>query len=264
MPNRTCSIDDCDSPVIARGWCNKHYCRWRVHGDPLGQVVRQTVCSIEGCEKPFLARGWCSMHYGRWKNHGDPLAIPDKSVPNRHEQQSDTVGVLVITRRNGSEVRCLYDLADHELVTQHQWFMGGGYVYRNTRGGRNNTRVVSLHRHLIGLGLGDPGVVDHISGDRLDCRRRNLRIADSGLNGENRAVINELGTSRYRGVCWDKSRNLWKAYTRVNGRMVNLGHFPTEDAAAESITLWRAENGINTGYPRRHPDTPSKSRRTSA
>jgi hypothetical protein len=32
---RICTIDDCTSPVLARGWCSKHYCRWQAHGDPL-------------------------------------------------------------------------------------------------------------------------------------------------------------------------------------------------------------------------------------
>lgn len=37
---RTCSIPDCQGPIGAgtgagRGWCAKHYSRWRVHGDPL-------------------------------------------------------------------------------------------------------------------------------------------------------------------------------------------------------------------------------------
>ena len=30
----TCSIDGCTGAVIARGWCFKHYLRWRKHGDP--------------------------------------------------------------------------------------------------------------------------------------------------------------------------------------------------------------------------------------
>lgn len=29
-------------------------------------------CSIDGCHSRVVARGWCSRHYQRWKNHGDP------------------------------------------------------------------------------------------------------------------------------------------------------------------------------------------------
>jgi hypothetical protein len=31
------------------------------------------TCTIEGCEEPHLSRGWCSKHYYRWKRSGDPL-----------------------------------------------------------------------------------------------------------------------------------------------------------------------------------------------
>lgn len=31
-------------------------------------------CSIDGCEKPRKARGWCDAHWYRWHKHGDPLA----------------------------------------------------------------------------------------------------------------------------------------------------------------------------------------------
>lgn len=41
--------------------------------------VAQRTCSIEGCERPHQARGWCPMHYARWKTHGDPMvAAPPK------------------------------------------------------------------------------------------------------------------------------------------------------------------------------------------
>ena len=31
------------------------------------------TCSIEGCEHPLMARTWCSLHYYRWKRTGTPL-----------------------------------------------------------------------------------------------------------------------------------------------------------------------------------------------
>jgi hypothetical protein len=33
--SNACKIDGCDMPVKARGWCDKHYSRWRSNGDPL-------------------------------------------------------------------------------------------------------------------------------------------------------------------------------------------------------------------------------------
>lgn len=30
-----CAIDDCETPASKRGFCNRHYLRWRRHGDPL-------------------------------------------------------------------------------------------------------------------------------------------------------------------------------------------------------------------------------------
>lgn len=31
-------------------------------------------CAAVGCEKPTSARGWCTKHYTRWRTHGDPDA----------------------------------------------------------------------------------------------------------------------------------------------------------------------------------------------
>lgn len=37
-------------------------------------IIGVTVCSIDGCEHTIANhRGWCDKHYCRWKRHGDPL-----------------------------------------------------------------------------------------------------------------------------------------------------------------------------------------------
>lgn len=71
MSERTCSIEDCDRPFQARGYCLRHY-----------QKYCRPPCSIEGCDKPVNARGWCNNHYSQWQKHGDPLAT---LRPNRSE-----------------------------------------------------------------------------------------------------------------------------------------------------------------------------------
>lgn len=75
---RKCSIEHCQKPKRARGWCKGHYDRWLRNGDgfdtgPLLDGSRG--CSIEGCGGKHAARGWCKPHYGVWRNHGDPLHV---------------------------------------------------------------------------------------------------------------------------------------------------------------------------------------------
>jgi hypothetical protein len=41
------------------------------------------TCSIQGCDKPHYAFGWCQMHYRRWKNHGDPAVVLSRSGRRR-------------------------------------------------------------------------------------------------------------------------------------------------------------------------------------
>lgn len=70
--DRICSISNCGKPVLAKGWCNGHWKRWRKYGDPLGAAVRQTICSVPDCGGAPYGHGYCSRHYQRWVRHGAP------------------------------------------------------------------------------------------------------------------------------------------------------------------------------------------------
>jgi hypothetical protein len=34
------------------------------------------TCSVEGCDRPYEARGFCRTHYNKFRRHGDPLWTP--------------------------------------------------------------------------------------------------------------------------------------------------------------------------------------------
>lgn len=99
---RVCKIEDCGHRLYARGWCNRHYLRWRNHGDPEGGgPLRQPapldgLCEVERCDKPAQSRGWCGKHYQRWYKYGDPLIVkqrnyktPEEAFAARTEWQGD-------------------------------------------------------------------------------------------------------------------------------------------------------------------------------
>lgn len=69
---RKCSIDGCEKPFLARGWCSAHWTRWQRTGDPLGSKREVRLCSADGCERVHYGLGFCQMHWRRLKDHGDP------------------------------------------------------------------------------------------------------------------------------------------------------------------------------------------------
>ncbi len=147
---------------------------------------------------------------------------------------------IPLRRRDGSvRAVALIDAVDAHLA-QHTWHLGDRYVERN-RPGPKRTPKIRLHRQVVGLEDGDRREADHISGDRLDCRRSNLRIATHAENMEN--VPKRAGlSSRYRGVSFHKASGRWHAYGRKDGQMVSLGRYDDEDEAGEIAAAFRALN----------------------
>ncbi len=66
---KVCSIDDCASPVQARGWCVKHYYRWLRHGDtatvlgapPAGRADRRVRVALNHVDPAKRAAAWASQ-----------------------------------------------------------------------------------------------------------------------------------------------------------------------------------------------------------
>jgi 5-methylcytosine-specific restriction endonuclease McrA len=73
---RPCTIDGCDKPILARGWCAAHWTRWNRHGDPLagGPFRSPTVseCTVDGCDLSTRARGLCAKHWRADMAASDP------------------------------------------------------------------------------------------------------------------------------------------------------------------------------------------------
>jgi hypothetical protein len=68
----SCAVDECASPILARGWCNAHYRRWKLYGDPTGSKPRKArgACSVDGCDRLSEAHALCKTHLSRWRRTG--------------------------------------------------------------------------------------------------------------------------------------------------------------------------------------------------
>ena len=76
-------------------------------------------------------------------------------------------------------------------------------------------------------------IVDHHNRNSLDNRKANLRFATASQNNCN-ARRGKNGSSKYRGVCFEKRKKRWRAVISCNGIRRHLGYFDNEDDAARA------------------------------
>lgn len=152
------------------------------------------------------------------------------------------VQASIVVRGPGGEQRfALIDRGDAAWTRVFKWYLSPkGYAVRfEKRGGQQ--RSIYMHREIMGLSPGDPRQVDHISRDRLDNRRVNLRLVSAAEQGQNVGAHRD-STSAYRGVSWDLRRSKWAAQATLAGRTTWLGLYDVEEAAAAAASAWRAKH----------------------
>lgn len=134
----------------------------------------------------------------------------------------------------------LVDDEDFILLTKRKWCAwynrsSSSYYAKTALIECGVKKVVSLHRYL--LEVNDPKLhVDHINGDTLDNRRINLRVCTAAQNTKNHTKPNKFNKSGYRGVCWSKDKQKWKAYiTAPVGKHKHLGYYDNIIEAAKAF-----------------------------
>lgn len=106
---------------------------------------------------------------------------------------------------------------------------GKVYAFRKIK-----KRTVYLHRVILGIVDYPEYEGDHVNGNGLDNRRKNLRITTRSMNSKNQTTKRK-GSSKFKGVAystWTSKR--WCARITVNQRFINLGRFKTEEEAARA------------------------------
>ncbi len=118
----------------------------------------------------------------------------------------------------------LVDEGDIGLVSGYKWYLHP----RGYAGHKNGKFQVLMHRLVMGITKGE---IDHINRNKLDNRRRNLRVVTASQNQAWKSIQSN-NTSGYRGVRW--SKNAWQAGIKVNGRGIYLGRYQVKEDAARA------------------------------
>ncbi len=126
----------------------------------------------------------------------------------------------------------LVDDEDFDELSKFRWSVCAGYACTHiSRKIDRRDRNVYMHRVILGASYGDK--CDHISGDKLDNRRCNLRLATQQQNVFNRGA-NRNNKSGLKGVSRCNPSGRWRAHITLNGKQIHLGVFDDKSEASKA------------------------------
>jgi len=100
---------------------------------------------------------------------------------------------------------------------------------------KENGKSIYMHREIMGLSFNSLKQVDHINHNGLDNKLLNLRKCTSKQNQYNQKSIK--GSSKYKGIYWNKGTKRWHAQVWFNYHNYYLGVFVSEVEAAKAYNI---------------------------
>jgi hypothetical protein len=122
----------------------------------------------------------------------------------------------------------IVDMDDLPRLLPHGWCKTGGYTHATING-----KQIHMQRFLLNPKKDEH--VDHINLNKLDNRRKNLRLCTRVQNYRNKPkqINNRSG---FKGVYWHKQRQKWAAGITTH-KQIHLGLFDTREDAATAYNF---------------------------
>lgn len=125
------------------------------------------------------------------------------------------------------------DDEDFERFSKYRWrALRTSNTFYAVRWGSEPNHHIMMHHEVLGESPGSGYEVDHRDGSGVNNQQLNLRWVTNKQNQMNRRSF--IGTSQYKGVCWNKASRKWQTQIRVNSRLKYLGRFDSEEDAARA------------------------------
>ena len=153
-----------------------------------------------------------------------------KRLPQKYIFLDDCIKIEINSPKCGF-FETLIDIEDYEKVSKYIWTItkGNSGFYCQAYLSREHKKVIKLHRFL----MGEPQnkTIDHINHNTLDNRKCNLRICETFENNRNK-IKRKDSFSIFKGVTYDKKKNLYRARISIHRKRIHLGRFKNETDAA--------------------------------
>ena len=153
---RKCAIEECDRASRVRGWCDMHYRRWKITGDPNKTIMAKrwtrSVCTVDDCDRYVAAQSYCDMHYRNWRRNGSPIAISRepamdyKAVHQRLRTKRGKAADHLCVECFGPAKEWAYDHTDPHPLTD--WVEGRSWVTYSADLDRYHPMCIKCHRNM--------------------------------------------------------------------------------------------------------------------
>ena len=115
----------------------------------------------------------------------------------------------------------IVDSEDFEWLNQWKWHAGKGGKYA-ARKIYPSERVIYMHRLL--MNTPENMETDHVNGNGLDNRKKNLRVCTGAENRMNHKLLS-TNKSGFNGVSWNKDIRKWSVCISVKAKTIHGGEF---------------------------------------
>jgi hypothetical protein len=126
---------------------------------------------------------------------------------------------------NPEKYQFLIDKEDLTIATEYSWIKSlEGYIVGPSESNKDHKRSHIMRFHRMIIDAPPKKVVDHINGDKLDNRKKNLRICTHIENCRNAKPHKNKYT---KGISYRKERaiKIWRVMIRINRKLIHLGHY---------------------------------------
>lgn len=218
----------------------------------MSNLIKTCVCGEISCEIPF---GTCHCGCGGkttpWERNntkvGGVRGEPRKFIATHQWRPSQVVdcrpfkieGVYCRLLPLTQGLYVIVDEVDYRWLMCWRWFASFNVNTRSfyaLRKDKRTGKTLSMQRFILGLEGDDERTADHINGNTLDNRRKNLRVVSGNQSAQNRGMRCDNKTG-FKGVYFRKTTGKYVAQIRANKETYHLGEWTSPEDAHRAYCL---------------------------